>query len=929
MNEHQWSAAAHAQEAQDIAAQIIQRRVSEILERRYGADWQRIVIEKMREKDRKNPNPDFKGRILPKPIPGKANKYEFDFIQTIHALNDCLSDLPELRSKQRDLNSVLHSLRKGRNALAHKGDEFDINDAEFAKRHIKNILAVCSILASDNEEDVQAIRRLMERLSRPAGAPPSAATSATAPPGPATSELSDIRAMLEVVMRRLETPAAPTPAADSLVTPGAAATAAPPLAAATSDSETSAPDASSASPEPPARLAAAGREPLVRRRGPIPEAKSGLCLFPIVAEGEDAVELGEIGLVNCSVYTPESRQPYLSRVTGVSSGRSDTYYQVIEDARFGENDSAKATLHTHARMDPGSFSGASFGLAAAFADRSARYDLAPDCAGRHVIATGIVLRDGGGAVGAIDSFHEKLNLLRHKGPARSIFLYPTENDERASADERALMAELRVAGHRLLPVRDLSELTPLFAPPGKPERAAPRPIPTEPPPAPPRPAPERKGPLPPQPARPGWLSRPLLRYLMMSAAGGAALLAVVTVASLIWQEGSPSPEALQRLDDLKHAAQAVDTRAPSRAACTQLVAAAAAFGAPDAVELDDGGRAALAAARRCDGWLAASKARLDNVATARAGVQASGADAASCAAWNGAIAALQPFDGAAPSASQDAALDARCRAATAQSDARLAGVRQALARLAGQAGDLAACDRLRSAFGALSQPDLDRLAALEPSARAVLAGCNNDLAESDLRRAAALAFDGNVDVNDPARISGLDAAFQRLTPADIALIPEPQRSRLTQDAATARRLISASDARLASVVGAYRLWQQAPTASGVAALTAAIQALTSFDRARPLQGEVAAALAAASAQSADAEGRTKRWSRVAQQVAQAQGRTPADYWRALDDAVGRLTAQDRAFATADQRATLEQAQALLNKSSRVPNDFGTIPGSAP
>jgi hypothetical protein len=651
-----------------------------------------------------------------------------------------------------------------------------------------------------------------------------------------------------------------------------------------------------------------------------------------VAEGADADQYSELGYLSCARYEPESRQDNLSRVMGFeNNGRSDTYYRIIMDAReeeiSGANaNHAKANLYTHSRIDPGGFGGESFGLAAALADRSARYNWAPSVAQRRIVATGVILRSRAGEVGPVDSFLEKLNLLERELPAGAIFICPAGNLRTASGAEKALLAQLQSSkGIRIRAIDNLSELEDLFdrpetrSAPASPDRPAAKP-PLEPPPA--RSAPPVEG-----------RRRSVAPLVMIAAVGATAVLATLYLAATFVNADRLAPEQAQKISDLVQAQAGRPASAMSAQQCGELTKAARAVAGIESRRFDAPANAALAEASTCARRLSDSDLRLANLADAERQLASKVLALPPCTSLAVAVDHLDTFD-------QDRFSDIHkqalananaCRPLLAESDKRLAEFNRRAQAVTPASGDLAACEALIAAGRQLTDSDIARLQAKPESAYDKLATCSDQIQSSDSRIGALVNAADAFAASNAGSVEALAAARGSLQPADFGRLDPARKDRLLGLASQASELVRTSDARIAAFVASYREWQRNPSSSNAAVYGRAGQ-LSDFDRARLTSSDARDALAALAAVRKEMAGRSERWSAVEHKVAEASRQSPADYWKNLNDAVGRLTQQDRDNATSAQIETLQKANDLLAAAAprTIPGDeFATMPARRP
>jgi hypothetical protein len=134
---------------------------------------------------------------------------------------------------------------------------------------------------------------------------------------------------------------------------------------------------------------------------------------------------------------------------------------VIGASRYSERDERSA-LGVIVSVSRTAFSGDSYELALAIADKLARYASGPP--ENPVIATGRVPHDGCGAVDAINHLHSKLQLVLGTAQKGSYFLFPQVNLDSASAEEKRLLEELSEAGIRWHAVSRIDECMDILSP---------------------------------------------------------------------------------------------------------------------------------------------------------------------------------------------------------------------------------------------------------------------------------------------------------------------------------------------------------------------------------------------------------------------------------------------------------------------------------
>ncbi|MBR0926328.1 hypothetical protein JQ561_06890 [Bradyrhizobium diazoefficiens] len=891
------SPAAYALEAQDIAAGILSARVEALFEKQWGSKWPQLVLDKMKQtdNDRKRSNPESRGRILFKVVNGKA---EWDFLQMLHALSDNVHAIPSLSKQTGPIRGLCSRLIQGRNQLAHKKAGFDRNNVGFAKAHIESLIALARFLLG--EQDMEPVKRLLNHLlqkplpektpeRKEAGRPETEAETAS------KAELAEIRAMLQDVAKVLDERLIAQPSVADKI-------AAPPVSL-------------SASP------AAGPRR--TRRRTPIPAPRNGLVAFPIVAEGADADQHSELGYLSCARYEPESRQDFLSRVIGFEGhGRSDAYYRIVMDAREEETNHAKANLYTHSRIDPGGFGGESFGLAAALADRSARYEWAESVRQCRIVATGVITRAMAGEVGAVDSFLEKLRLLDRELSEDAIFVCPAANVRAANAAEKALLEHLKNAKRTHIRAIDkISELDDLFSQPElrKPLTTIDRPgedIPS---------GLELSSSQRVEPKK----RMSLAAIVLFAAFGAAALLSTVFLAASLINRDRLTPEQAQKIADLVQAHAGRQAPTMSAQECDLLTRAARAIAGIEPRHHDVAASAALTEASACTRRLTDSDARLSKLADAKRQIVSGGLALPSCTSLAVAADHLEAFDRERMGDIHKQALSSAdaCKPLLAESEKKLADFDRLAAGVVASREDLSACEALIAARRQLSDQDVARLQAKPGGAYDKLTACTAQIDSSDGRISAFLNASDAYAPSNVGSIEALATARAGLQSADVGRLDPTKKDRLLGTAAQASELIKGSDARISAFLAKYREWRASPTQLNAVAFDRAGQ-LSDFDRGRLASSEARNAQAELSTLRKGLGASRERWALVERLTAAAARQSPADYWRSLTDAVARLNQQDRDAATPEQFETLEKANSLLAAGTRktVPSDeFATMP----
>jgi hypothetical protein len=394
-----------AQRAQDILHAELSERIAEILKEEWGVGWTDTLNRKIVElnKRRLAKDPSASPRKLIKIENGRPR---WDFAEMLKSFQASVADFPRFTASHKKIATLCSHLIGGRIDLAHKDDRSAL-DAKFAKRHISILIDLLRTIGGTAKvEEAKTLLAHIDKLGARTGGigiesgPPSKVAGSKA-----GDEIKQIRSMLEDLVVKSEGAESPPPGNRSQER------------AAFEDRQKP-----QAAPLVAAEAASGGR-----RRTAIPPPQRGVVLFPIVDGGANAVH-GSLGYISCATYRPESRQDIVSLIVGFEGhGRSDLYYQAISDARYTEADHAKAALYTRAKIDPGNFGGNSFTLAAAIADKTARYGLPKELAGKFIIATGALPKGGRGEIAAIDSFEGKLAVIEREAPPASILLLPAAN----------------------------------------------------------------------------------------------------------------------------------------------------------------------------------------------------------------------------------------------------------------------------------------------------------------------------------------------------------------------------------------------------------------------------------------------------------------------------------------------------------------------
>ncbi|RUM06400.1 hypothetical protein [Rhizobium chutanense] len=385
----------------------------------------------------------------------------------------------------------------------------------------------------------------------------------------------------------------------------------------------------------------------------LPKPKAGVLWFPIIGDGKDD-DFGYFSVTRNEIPQPN----VLVILPGLPDPLKPVVQQIVNDTRATEAHDLLCTWTTRFRSG-GTFVGPSFGLAAAFADRSARYGLRRELEDMTIIATGTIIPNKGGAVDAISGLYQKMALIETSPHSRDLnnilFLFPAANLDGAEERTRLKLNEWNGVGSRVKwravkHIDDLNDLlgsgeseavndpavavvineADLIAPVAEAQVAKPS-DPTPPDAVPAAPAPQRR-------------SRLLLPMLGVPI-GLAALGAVVGIV-MIFDRPRIDPVQLQqsdlRIQNLVDAAAAADRAPTSKDLCEALGTASEATTEFDKSRLTPEASKAAAQWTWCHNQFAASDGRLSQVEQLAFDVNAG--DDTKTLALAQATQAVSPFD---------------------------------------------------------------------------------------------------------------------------------------------------------------------------------------------------------------------------------------------------------------------------------------------
>lgn len=221
---------------------------------------------------------------------------------------------------------------------------------------------------------------------------------------------------------------------------------------------------SSPKDDPKAQTASSTEKGKPENREPIklPKSGAGILWFPAVGDGKN----DDFGYF----YVTRSDNPQpnvLAILPGLPDAKKPVVQQIVNDTRANEEHDLLCSWTTRFRS-AGTFVGSSFGLAASFADRSARYGLRGELEDVTIIATGTIIPDRGGSVGPISDLYKKMVLIEtspHSRELRSIlFLFPAANLDQPDEQTREKLSQWNGIGSRVKwrAVRHIDELNDLL-----------------------------------------------------------------------------------------------------------------------------------------------------------------------------------------------------------------------------------------------------------------------------------------------------------------------------------------------------------------------------------------------------------------------------------------------------------------------------------
>ncbi len=140
-------------------------------------------------------------------------------------------------------------------------------------------------------------------------------------------------------------------------------------------------------------------------------------IFPIVGSGRT-----DLLCVSCACLSPDDFPA--GKVLVLGQNDQDIEH-ILADARHDEPGGPEITIPIRVRFKPNHFSGKSYGLALALADKRARYRRDDDQGDVRLWATGVVLPGGSGEIGSVSGIDDKLEAIAEEAKAGDIVVLPS------------------------------------------------------------------------------------------------------------------------------------------------------------------------------------------------------------------------------------------------------------------------------------------------------------------------------------------------------------------------------------------------------------------------------------------------------------------------------------------------------------------------
>ena len=159
---------------------------------------------------------------------------------------------------------------------------------------------------------------------------------------------------------------------------------------------------------------------------------------------------GEIIKVTC--FQADELKGIIKTLSGIEEVSA---INIIGATRHGENNSA-AAKGVMATVSNPNFSGRSYGLALAIADKLARYQKCSNL--NQVFATGRIESDGCGKVSSIDCLIAKIRMVAENIKKGDIFIFPDQTENEEGSAQKELLRLIEGKGAHWKAISDICEL---------------------------------------------------------------------------------------------------------------------------------------------------------------------------------------------------------------------------------------------------------------------------------------------------------------------------------------------------------------------------------------------------------------------------------------------------------------------------------------
>jgi len=177
-------------------------------------------------------------------------------------------------------------------------------------------------------------------------------------------------------------------------------------------------------------------------------------VFPIIGGGSV-----ELAAVRCDCLPPNA---YRAGKALVLVKDEQEVERILADARSDETAGAEIGIPICVRFMPRDFSGQSYGLALALADKLTRYQIDDESLGGQLFATGVIEENGSGKIGKVDQFEDKVFALVEKVQANDVLILPKANIDEATPRATELLNLLIETGATWEAVEHLNDVEKLW-----------------------------------------------------------------------------------------------------------------------------------------------------------------------------------------------------------------------------------------------------------------------------------------------------------------------------------------------------------------------------------------------------------------------------------------------------------------------------------